>query len=146
MSSAEAPRSELRFECTRCGECCTSRGEYGYVYLNDSEVVDIAGHLGLLPHEFRQRYTFVDEYGWTQLRFETERCVFLDAKTNTCTVYAARPTQCRTFPFWRDMIGPDGQWKDDARALCEGVGRGPAWPRREVEARMDAFEAAEDED
>ena len=146
MSPIVDPPDGLRFECTQCGKCCTARGEYAYVYLSPEEARAIAHHLGLRVREFKRKYTFVDEYGWTQLRFETERCVFLDPETQGCTIYAARPTQCRTFPFWRDMIGPDGRWTDDARELCEGLGRGPTWPRREVEARIEAFEASEEED
>jgi uncharacterized protein len=60
MSTA---RPGLRFECTECGKCCTSRGEYNHVYLSDAEVVSLARYLGMLPMEFRQRFTFTDEYG-----------------------------------------------------------------------------------
>jgi Fe-S-cluster containining protein len=133
----------LRFECTQCGQCCTRRGEYGYVYLNDREVVAIARHLGLLPMEFRRRYTFVDEYGWTQIVLE-DRCVFLDPATNRCRVYPARPTQCRTFPFWRDLV-VDGGWSDEARALCEGIGRGPLHQIEDVAPLMREMEAEQEE-
>lgn len=144
MSSAEAPRSELRFECTRCGECCTSRGEYGYVYLNDSEVVDIAGHLGLLPHEFRQRYTFVDEYGWTQIVLEN-RCVFLGSD-GSCQIYPVRPIQCRTFPFWPDLVTEEGGFTDEARRVCEGVGRGKLYQIEDVAPLIRAMERADEDD
>ena len=39
--------SQLRFECTECGECCTNRGEYHYVYVDDAEVRGIAELLGI---------------------------------------------------------------------------------------------------
>ena len=133
----------LRFECTRCGGCCTARGEYAHVYLNPDELADLADELGLSIREFRRRYTFRDEYGYTQLRFPDSTCVFLERDTNRCTVYGARPTQCRTFPFWRDLVR-DGRWTDEARALCEGVGRGPAHRREDAEARMLEMELADE--
>ena len=40
-------------------------------------------------------------------------CVFWDRKAG-CTVYPARPAQCRTWPFWESVteiaenVGPDG--------------------------------------
>jgi hypothetical protein len=133
----------LRFECTQCGECCTSRGEYGYVYVNDREVAAIAKHLQMTPHELRRRYTFVDEYGWTQVVLQ-ERCVFLEEGTNRCTIYPARPVQCRTFPFWRDLVR-DGEWTDEARGLCEGVGAGRLYQIEEIEPLMRDMDRAQQE-
>jgi len=137
-----AAESGLRFECTRCGACCTSRGEYGYVYLNDRDVSAIARYLGLLPHQFRRKYTFVDEYGWTQVVLE-DRCVFLESD-GSCRIYPVRPTQCRTFPFWRDLV-KDGAWVPEARELCEGIGRGKLYQIDEVEPLMRKMERAEEE-
>jgi Fe-S-cluster containining protein len=27
-------------------------------------------------------------------------CILFDAESSGCTVYSARPSQCRTYPFW----------------------------------------------
>ena len=83
----------LRFECTGCGQCCTNRGEYAYVYLNDEEAQELADLLGLTTASFKRRYTFIDEDGWRQLSFVSDRCIFLDPQSGACKVYAARPTQ-----------------------------------------------------
>ncbi len=136
-------RAGLRFECTQCGECCTARDEYAYVYLNADEVRVLADELGLGVAEFRHRYTFKDDLGWTQLRFESESCVFLEPGTKRCTVYGARPVQCRTFPFWRDLVDAKG-WTDAARKLCEGIGRGAVHSREDVEVRMVEMELADE--
>jgi uncharacterized protein len=133
----------LRFECTGCGGCCTARGEYAHVYLNPDEAEALAEELELPLREFRRRYTFKDEYGYTQLRFDDSTCVFLERGTRRCTVYGARPTQCRTFPFWRDLVA-DGRWTEEARALCEGIGRGPTHRLHDVEARMLEMELADE--
>jgi Fe-S-cluster containining protein len=77
----------------------------------------------------------VDGDGWRQLRFTGDRCVFLDERTNLCTVYSARPKQCRTFPFWRGLV-EDGQWTTEAEQVCEGVGRGRLYSILEAEARI----------
>jgi len=137
-----APRG-LRFECTGCGACCTARGDYAYVYLNDDEVGALADELRLSVREFRKKYTFKDELGWTQLRFEGETCVFLEPGTRRCTVYGARPTQCRTFPFWRDLVA-EGRWTEGARALCEGIGKGRLHRIEDVEAQMLELELADE--
>jgi hypothetical protein len=138
-----APRAGLRFECTGCGGCCTARGEYAHVYLNREELRALADELRLGVREFRRRYTFRDEEGYTQLRFDDDTCVFLERETKRCTVYPARPTQCRTFPFWRDMIRA-GRFTPEARALCEGIGRGPSVSPDEAEVRMREMELADE--
>ena len=132
----------LRFECTQCGACCTNRGEYAYVYVEPDEVRVLAKLLGRSEGDFRSEYTFVDEYGWTQLAFRSDHCVFL--RGNRCSVYAARPTQCRTFPFWRSLVS-GGEWTPEAQELCEGVGRGRSYDPVEVEERMLAFELSDEE-
>ncbi len=130
----------LRFECTQCGECCANRGEYAHVYAGREEVRALAKLLGMSVRDFRREHAFVDEYGWTQIGFGSDHCVFL--RNGRCSVYAARPTQCRTFPFWRSLV-KDGAWTQEARDLCEGVGRGRRYPPEEAEALMVAFEQSD---
>jgi hypothetical protein len=103
--------------------------------LNGDEIGELAHHLGMPEAEFRERYTFRDELGWTQLEGVRDRCVFLDPVTNLCRVYAARPAQCRTFPFWRNAIC-DGDWTPEVREMCEGIGRGPGHTLEYAQARM----------
>ncbi len=132
----------LRFECTQCGQCCRRRGPYAHVYITEDELEALAAHLGDDVAAVRQRYTFRDEFGYRQLRFQADACVFLDTATGRCRVYEARPLQCRTFPFWPELIGRRG-WKREARRICEGVGRGAAVPAplvAEAVARMEGDE------
>jgi len=150
MGRATEPKSSkiprLRFECTGCGKCCTQRGGYAHVYVNGEEVAALASLLGVTAAKFRRRYTFVDEMGWRQLHFRDGACTFLDPATMQCLVYAARPVQCRTFPFWSEMIGPRG-WRAEAKALCEGMARGAEVSRDEVlraMSEMDARDRSED--
>ena len=133
----------LLFECTECGECCSNHGQYAHVYLTLAEVRVLAELLETPIRVFRSRYTFVDADGWIQLRGSHERCVFLDPKSLRCTVYSARPIQCRTFPFWRDLV-KDGAWTSEARSLCEGVGRGRRYTEAEAEMLMTAMAESDD--
>ncbi len=135
------PRPRLKFECTQCGKCCTHRGTYAYVYLNREEARSLARLLGLSERTLRRRYTFVDAEGWTQLKFVDDACPFLDRASGSCTVYTARPLQCRTFPFWNELIGKDGGWTPQAKTLCEGVGQGREHRWQAVEASARAMEA-----
>ena len=135
----------LRFECTECGDCCKVRGEYAHVYLNDDEVRGLAALLQMRGYAFRRKYTYRDALGWTELFFESDHCVFLDADSGRCGVYEARPTQCRTYPFWRSLMR-EGRWLDEAARYCEGVGKGRLYAVEEVEALMASQERADEED
>jgi Fe-S-cluster containining protein len=142
--TADPAERGLRFECTQCGKCCWTRGEYSHVYLTPDDLAALAAAVGLSVAETRKRYTFRDENGWTELDFSGGRCVMLDEKTNLCTVYESRPTQCRTFPFWPEMIRRGG-WTAEAKRICEGVGNGRVVPKEEAAARLAAQKKADAE-
>lgn len=141
-AAARAGRTRLRFECTQCGACCTNRGDYAYVYVTDEEIDAMASDLSMSVARFRRRYTFEDDGGWTQIRFRKDGCAFLDPATKRCAVYRVRPVQCRTFPFWRELVGENG-WTGAAKDLCEGIGQGPVHDADEVEKLMREMEEAE---
>lgn len=139
----EAPQQGLRFECTQCGKCCWTRGEYAHVYLTSDDIRRLATATGHTQRDFRMRFTFRCAEGWTELDFVGGRCVLLDAETNLCTVYESRPTQCRTFPFWPELIRR-GRWTAEARRICEGVERGDPLAPEEVAARLAAQKRADE--
>ena len=135
MKGRETGRSQLRFECTSCGKCCRVRGEYAFVYLNRQEEEALAGLLAITVRSFRRRHTWVDEEGFRQLIFRGDKCTFLDDVTQQCSVYQARPTQCRTFPFWGEMVN-GSRFTKEASDLCEGIGRGRLYSIGEAEDLM----------
>jgi Fe-S-cluster containining protein len=88
--------------CETCqGKCCT--GESGYIYVNMSEIENIAKLLEMDIKVFAAEYLFKKGYKYSikeQLHNGSHECIFYDRVTNGCKIYEARPTQCRTFPFW----------------------------------------------
>lgn len=120
----------LRFECTQCGNCCTSHGEYSYVYLAEADVVAIAGHLGLARAAFLQRWCKQDE-GFTILRMDAPQCPFL-TEDRRCSIYPVRPKQCATWPFWEDNLDR-ARWEGPVKDCCPGIGKGELRPATEVE-------------
>jgi Fe-S-cluster containining protein len=137
MGGSPPAERGLRFECTQCGKCCWTRGAYAHVYLDKDDELRLAERLGVPLADFRERFTFRDENGFVELDFVGGRCILLDAETNLCTVYESRPTQCRTFPFWPELIRR-GAWTSEAKSICEGVGNGRVVPKDEVAERLAA--------
>ena len=56
-------------------------------------------------------------------------------KNKKCSVYEARPTQCRTWPFWPEVMNAKS-WKTEVESFCPGVGKGPLWSKTEIEKIM----------
>lgn len=105
------------FSCRECGKCCLARGEYGYVYVNLHERRRLARYLGIDTAEFTRRYCARTD-GWYHLKHPEQDCGFL--RNNRCSVYAARPDQCRTWPFWPENMEP-GVWEKEVVPYCPGA-------------------------
>jgi uncharacterized protein len=110
----------LRFECQPgCTECCTQRG---FVYLSEQDLVRAAAFLGMTAAEFERRYVYRTR---RRLRLRTprdSRCHFL--RGDGCSIHPAKPTQCRIFPFWPELVESRREWNKTAR-YCPGMGKGP---------------------
>ncbi|NQY22111.1 MAG: YkgJ family cysteine cluster protein [Campylobacteraceae bacterium] len=94
------------FETTGCeacgGKCCI--GESGYIWINQSEREVLAKHLNLSLDELREKHLKKVSYKYSivekQLDENNYACTFFDLEKKQCSIYEARPIQCRTFPFW----------------------------------------------
>jgi Fe-S-cluster containining protein len=124
----------VQFECTRCGKCCT--GYPGYVYLSEHDILGIAHYLGIGTKEFVKRYTrlvfMFHEQRLSLVEKNQYDCVFWDA---LCTIYPARPHQCRTYPFWKRHLVSRREWEKTA-AFCPGINRGRVYSQKEIEELM----------
>jgi Fe-S-cluster containining protein len=122
----------LQFQCTGCGDCCT--GAPGYVWVNKEEIAALAAHEGLAIDEFENRYVRLIGVRKSLHEYANGDCVFFDSQTRKCRVYAVRPRQCRTWPFWESNLRSPQAWADTCRA-CPGSGAGRLYQLEEIEAQ-----------
>jgi uncharacterized protein len=89
---AEAIEDEI--DCMQCAECCRVAA---IVPLQERDVEKLARFLRISPERFIAGYTqqHPDE-GMILRHTQGEPCMFLSG--NECTVYAARPSICVSFP------------------------------------------------
>jgi len=122
----------LRFTCTQCGNCCT--GPTGYVRFTGDEAERMARHLGIPLQAFYDRYAEWKDGAWSLGEVWNPKvggfdCVFLEwsesGQTARCSLYEARPTQCRTWPFWPENLRSPRAWRRAARG-CPGIAAGEA--------------------
>ena len=122
----------LRFSCARCSSCC--RNESGFVYLSENDLSRLANNCGM-------DYTgFVETWcRWVPLNRDRER-LSLKEKSNFdcifwnkgCTVYDARPLQCRTFPFWDSVVSSEQAWNEAALG-CPGINNGDYYEMEKID-------------
>ncbi len=89
--------------CSTCeGNCCI--GESGYIWITKQEIQKLADFLDVPIEQLAKEYLFKVGYKYSikekLLSPNNYACVFFDLNKKCCSVYEARPVQCRTFPFW----------------------------------------------
>lgn len=101
------------------------------MFLSEADLVALAAERGLERAEFLERHCSLHG-GRLTLRSDLARCEFQGAD-GSCTVYAARPEQCRSWPFWRENLVRE-TWEREVAPLCPGVGQGRLHDAAEIEA------------
>ena len=125
----------LRFECQMCRYCCSA--DPGYVYLTKNDIERASSALSLSFDDFMKAYCRLVDFGGYSLvslrEMENYDCIFLTP--NGCAIYEARPLQCRTYPFWKNVMESEESWKAEGRC-CPGIGKGALVSRKEIEKRL----------
>ncbi len=147
----------LRFTCTQCGNCCT--GGPGVVWISDVEIDRLAELLKLSREETIRQYCRKVDTRYSLKEFRNSRgeydCVFLKEERVTrpkkageaddqvvqtirsCTVYTARPLQCRTWPFWSENLTSEKVWNRSGER-CHGMNRGKVYTPERIHELRDA--------
>ena len=106
-------------KCEGCeGRCCT--GESGYIYVTAEEILALSNLLKLETQFFVEKYLYKKGYKYSLKEVvcnDSYDCIFYDRVSKGCKVYEARPTQCRTFPFWDYFKQRVDELKDE----CPGI-------------------------
>ncbi|RKX91346.1 MAG: YkgJ family cysteine cluster protein [Spirochaetes bacterium] len=113
----------LKFECVRCSACC--RFDPGYVFLSASDMDRLASFFKIDKKAIVEKYCrIVNMGGSRRLSFKEKKnfdCIFW--KEGGCTIYEARPLQCRSYPFWQPFLTSEEAWNKEAEN-CPGMKRG----------------------
>ncbi len=123
----------IQFECQGSGNCCVSHGGYGFVYLTLKDRQALAKKLNIKTSEFTKKYCSKHNDVWKLNEHINADCMFL--KNKRCTVYEARPTQCRTWPFWPEVLNAK-TWNKEVASFCPGVNKGKVWNAEEIQIQL----------
>ncbi|HEY3444438.1 MAG TPA: YkgJ family cysteine cluster protein [Paludibaculum sp.] len=110
----------VRFACqSGCTKCCDVQG---YVYLSEADLRRAARHLRLTAAEFERRFVYRTRHLLRLRKPKEKQCHFL--VDNGCSIHPVKPTQCRLFPFWPELLESAAAWVSTAQR-CPGIGVGP---------------------
>jgi Fe-S-cluster containining protein len=109
----------LRFACQKgCTRCCEVKG---FVYLSEDDVRRAAEFLGLSQPQFEQQYTIRYRHVIRLRKPLDAQCFFLE--NGGCSIHPAKPTQCRLYPFWPELVEDVKAWNETGKT-CPGIGKG----------------------
>ena len=126
----------LRFQCTQCGDCCT--GAPGFVWVNKAEIAALAELVGEDVASFEEQYVRNIGIRKSLQEFSNGDCVFFDNEARKCTVYEARPRQCRTWPFWDSNLKSPEAWAETCE-VCPGSGQGKLYQLDDIDRQRKTF-------
>lgn len=110
---------EIRFTCQPgCTRCCDQQG---FVYVSEADILRAAKFVKMSPAKFEEKYVYRTT---NQRRFRKppeKQCPFLESYG--CSIHPAKPTQCKTFPFWPELVENRAEWKRTGK-YCPGIGKG----------------------
>lgn len=88
------------FACRQCGGCCRWSG---HVLLTEEDVARLAIASGITEEQFIARFAVLAaNRRQLSLADQADGSCILLAEDGRCSLYEARPGQCRAFPFsWR---------------------------------------------
>lgn len=125
-------RSGLRFECTRCSNCC--RHQPGFVFLTEDDLTNMQNATGLSRPDVLANYCRNVDMGVAKRVSLKEKenfdCIFWEE--SGCLIYHYRPLQCRSYPFWSTILVSKETWDQEGRN-CPGINHGKRHSLREIE-------------
>ncbi|MDR2842991.1 MAG: YkgJ family cysteine cluster protein [Spirochaetaceae bacterium] len=111
----------LRFSCKQCSLCC--RQDPGYVFLTEDDVSMLFNYLKMSKDDFILTYC-----RWIKISLSIEYLSLKETSNydcffwkNGCSVYDARPVQCKTYPFWSEFVEDEETW---LQTECPGINEG----------------------
>lgn len=126
----------VHFRCVapECNDCCTgSRGD-GYVWVTADDMENMAKLLDMEFDKFTRTYIRQINWSFSLIEKPSKDCVFLEDRG--CKVYEARPGQCRTYPFWPEVVDKKKTWRKEA-VQCPGINDdAPLVPASEIESQL----------
>jgi len=109
----------MKFTCTHSGECCTNPSTQIGLTLGD--IQRICKHTGKTTKGLFSDQIGLQPFGDASENIDVELGLHIPCrfrKDNRCTIYSARPLNCRLFPYWILADAPKEKMKEVLEPGC----------------------------
>ncbi|WP_320034443.1 YkgJ family cysteine cluster protein [Campylobacterota bacterium DY0563] len=108
--------------CESCaGNCCI--GESGNIWIKKEEMKKLSKLLKISLEELKTNFLEKRGYKYSiqevKLSENNYACKFFDLDKKQCSIYEARPIQCKTFPFWEYFRTRKNEVKEECPAIID---------------------------
>ena len=104
--------------------------------MGNEDISGAADLLNISARQFKTKFLVRENGIWFIDVSEDEPCPFLIL--NGCKIHAAKPAQCRTYPFWMENLESRNHWKL-AAGFCPGINQGDVVPVGTVKNALEIF-------
>ncbi len=93
----------------------------GFVYITEQDLKNAARYLEMTPADFERKYVYRTRHLLRLRKPRDRQCHFL--LQGGCSIHPSKPTQCRLFPFWPEILESRRAWEKTGHR-CPGIGKG----------------------
>jgi len=119
------------YTCIRCGECCCRPGS---VFFTAEEMKKAAAMLGTTVKSFKHKYVTDKLVDVFELYTESSCPFYIEEEG--CSIYEARPLQCKTYPFWKNNFTSQ-EALEKLHDECPGTGEGEFFSVDDIVDRLE---------
>jgi len=134
-------QTEIRFGCTGCGRCCLGHADENVIELISGEAKKISQYLSMDLNDFMKKYSVKLENHDDGIAFSPQGCCVFLQENNRCAIYAVRPRQCQTYPYWPEIMSSESAWNAEA-GRCEGINAGEIISTERIDKQLAVFDAS----
>ncbi len=99
------------------------------VWIDRKEIKETSSLLDITQDIFAKLYLRIVNGRFSLLEHNTGDCVMYD---DGCKIYSVRPSQCKTFPFWKSNLENGAEW-EKLMNTCPGIGKGRLHTLNDIE-------------
>ncbi len=102
------------------------------VWIDKKEIKKTSSFLGITQDIFARLYLRIVSGRISLLECNNGDCIMYG---DGCKIYSARPSQCKTFPFWKSNLKSKTEWGKQ-KNTCPGIGKGRLHTLNDIESYL----------
>jgi hypothetical protein len=99
------------------------------IWIDKKEIKETSSFLDITQDIFAKLYLRIVNGRISLLEYNNGDCIMYDG---CCKIYSVRPSQCKTFPFWKSNLENGTEW-EKLMNTCPGIDKGRLHTSTDIE-------------